>query len=107
MRDFQNSFDSFALALRSEDPTFLVGYCPKYYAKEVNLLIDQNFEVTVTVKNVNVDAPMNMRLLCSLKAKHPADAYPFGSSIDFQIVGNTVPSVWEHIDLSVQQSQVP
>jgi len=71
MKDIQNSYDKFALTLRTEDPPELVGYCPKNYVKDFNSLIDkngaENIEVSV-VKN-NKTAPSQLKLLCKFKAK--------------------------------------
>lgn len=103
MKDQQNKFDPLALALRSENPTFLVGYCPKYYANDIaNLLDHENSQVTIRVKCVNHDAPLNMRLFCSLKAKGPAGFSIFGSGLDFEPVANSIPTEWKNLDLSIQ-----
>jgi hypothetical protein len=103
MNDRQNAFDSFALALRSESPIFMAGYCPKYYAKDIgSLLEDEGSEVTVRVKCINPDAPLNMRLFCSMTAKPPAEFLLAGSKVDFEPVANHVPRDWENLTVSLQ-----
>ncbi|CAJ0742332.1 HIRAN domain-containing protein [Ralstonia mannitolilytica] len=84
MRDMQNEHDRFALTLRTSDPSYLVGYCPKYYTKTVCKLLEQNVNaVKVTVKQVNQKAPFSMRLLCNLEADWPVGFEPFTDSEDF------------------------
>ena len=85
MRDAQNSFDPNALALRTNNPTFFVGYCPKYYTRDLGALLESSAsQLTVTVKCVNLDAPLNMRLLCTLQAKAPLGFAPLDSAEDFE-----------------------
>ncbi|WP_116136340.1 HIRAN domain-containing protein [Trinickia diaoshuihuensis] len=84
MHDIQNGFDPFALSLRTSDPSYLVGYCPKYYTKTLCTLLRRDpSRVYVTVKRVNRRAPLSMRLLCSLQADWPEDFVPFVDSDDF------------------------
>lgn len=72
MRDSQHPYDPCALALRTDNPFFLAGFCPKYYAQDlVALLKDARSDVAVTVTCVNPDAPLNMRLRCAVSAKAP------------------------------------
>lgn len=67
VRDIQNSHDEFALLLRTDDPKILIGYVPKYYCPGlVRLLVNSSKNVAVEVLQVNQDAPLDMRLLCSL-----------------------------------------
>lgn len=104
MRDGQNTFDPFALALRTESPSFFAGYCPKYYGKDLGtLLTDQNNALEVRVKCVNLDAPLNMRLLCSVTAKLPIEFSPLGNEQDFKPVANTVPVEWQNLTASFDE----
>lgn len=84
MHDLQNSFDSLALALRTDQPMFFVGYCPKYYVQDLGALLESDPKMTVQVKCVNVDAPLNMRLLCSASASVPQGFLPLDRERDFQ-----------------------
>lgn len=70
MRDIQNPVDPYALTLRTADPVFLAGFCPKYYVKDLGKLLDDGKSaLSVRVKCVNPDAPLNMRLRCTVCAR--------------------------------------
>ena len=92
MRDCQNKVDPLALAIRRDKPPVFVGFCPKYHAQDLGeLLLKSDKEVEVTVKCVNIDAPLNMRLLCSVSAVAPAGFAPLDASTDFQPIAGAVP----------------
>jgi HIRAN domain len=80
MHDVQNSYDSLALALRTDDE-YLIGYCPRYLATDIHELLKQDSKlVNVHVERVNlVPAPIQLRLLCSITAEWPSDFHPFSS----------------------------
>ncbi|WEY38821.1 HIRAN domain-containing protein [Paraburkholderia sp. SUR17] len=85
MRDLQNEHDQYALCLRTNDPSYLVGYCPKYYTQDICKLLALNPKgLTVTVKQVNVGAPLTMRLLCALDAPWHEGFEPFSENEDMQ-----------------------
>lgn len=73
MKDVQNKIDQNALAIRVEQPSsMLLGYVPRYYARGIaRLLESKDVNLTGEVKRINTDAPMDMRVLVSLKAKVP------------------------------------
>lgn len=73
MRDVQNKYDALALALRTDDPVTIVGYCPRYLASDLNELLAKNGPegVTVTVDKVNADAPFQLRLMCRIVSPWP------------------------------------
>jgi hypothetical protein len=76
--DLQNSHDPYAVAVRTEEERFLIGYVPRYLAHEVCQLVQQcgiDF-VHVSVERVNRDAPLQNRLLCRMQACWPADFQP-------------------------------
>jgi hypothetical protein len=74
MQDRQNVRDAFALVLRTEEPLYAVGYCPRYFAKDFSFLLEKYHEkVLVRVLRVNQDAPTQFRLLCRLKSPWPQD----------------------------------
>ncbi|MFN0304505.1 MAG: HIRAN domain-containing protein [Burkholderiales bacterium] len=85
LRDVQNAHDQFALALRTDDPPILVGYCPRYFAHDICKILDRAppSSMSVNVHRVNKDAPPSLRLLCRLVAPWPADFVPF-SGEDFE-----------------------
>ena len=77
MLDLQNPFDPGAVALRSSDPATMVGYCPRYLSRDMALLAeDVSNALQVTVKRVNLDAPVQFRLLCEAVSWWPKDFEP-------------------------------
>ncbi|NHZ35050.1 HIRAN domain-containing protein [Massilia rubra] len=85
MQDSQNRHDPYALTLRTENPIFLAGFCPKYYVKDLGKLL-QGARSTLAVKVtcVNPDAPLNMRLRCTVSAKAPMDFSALSEEDDFK-----------------------
>ena len=88
--DWQNPHDPTAMVLRTHDAfhgdRHLVGYCPRYLAKDVLVVCLQSYgenpdrPMTVTVERVNPPpAPLQVRLLCALKACWPEGFQPFSS----------------------------
>lgn len=75
MLDVQNEKDSSAVLLRTEKNMVIVGYTPRYYCSGIlDLLTMDGVELSITVKRVNMDAPLDMRVLCSVEANGvPAD----------------------------------
>ena len=55
-----------------------LGYVPRYLASDVKRLVEEcpTQEVKLTVDSVNLDAPMQQRLLCRLRACWPSDFQP-------------------------------
>lgn len=84
MKDTQNEFDAQAVAMRTGTPSWFLGYCPKYYAQDLGVLLSRReCNLTVSVKCVNLDAPSNMRLLCSATADMPNVFSPLSKEKDF------------------------
>jgi hypothetical protein len=79
MTDFFNASDPQAVALRtSKDDRLMIGYVPRYLARDVCKLLgkcDPEF-IKVLVEHVNRDAPMQQRLLCRINACWPQDFRP-------------------------------
>ncbi|MGB0723244.1 MAG: HIRAN domain-containing protein [Gammaproteobacteria bacterium] len=77
-RDVQNAQDPDALLLRTGDPVSVVGYTPRYYSAEFTRLMRMVSpgQVEVRVKQINVDAPIQYRLLCHLSAPWPSGFSP-------------------------------
>lgn len=76
--DLQNEQDANALFLRTSDPVELVGYAPKFFAKDFLTLFDQSknsFDIRVV--KVNSDAPEPLRLLCEISCDWPKNFIPF------------------------------
>ncbi|TGP24896.1 MULTISPECIES: HIRAN domain-containing protein [unclassified Mesorhizobium] len=78
MLDFQNPFDPDAVALRSSDPSAMIGYCPRYLAGDLKKLVAATHNsIRVSVKQVNADAPVQFRLLCELVSPWPPGFKPY------------------------------
>lgn len=79
MKDIQNQKDSLALVIRTDDPMELVGYCPTFFVKDFNKLIEKNGadQVNVSVVKTNPDSPFQFKLLCKLSTSWPKDFVPF------------------------------
>lgn len=83
MRDIQNNFDSLALALRTDDPIEIVGYCPKFFVQDFDRLIKVNGpdKVSVTIAKINLNSPLQFRLLCKFRTPWPENFVPFKDEI--------------------------
>lgn len=80
-QDIQNSFDTTALLLRTNDPATLVGYVPRYYSSDFTQLIELVGAngVSVTIERVSADAPAQYRVLCKLSSPWPPGFAPCAS----------------------------
>lgn len=68
--DSQNPHDEFAVIIRADKPAEILGYCPRYFAKDIKaMLADDPKSIQLTVETISDDAPVNYRLLCKLKGK--------------------------------------
>ncbi|MBW2119935.1 MAG: DNA-binding protein [Deltaproteobacteria bacterium] len=78
MPDIQNSYDPMALALRTDDPVEMVGYCPRYLSSDFYELLEKTrtIDIEVSVERINVDAPFRLRLLCKIVAPWPEGFKP-------------------------------
>jgi len=82
MQDPQNEFDRMALLLRTGDPITLVGYAPRYFSGEFSRLMElvDAENVKVTVEKVNIDAPLQYRILCRISGPWPTSFHPCQNS---------------------------
>ncbi len=79
MHEFKNEYERFAVTLRRGDPTYLLGYCPRYLSKDLLFLAENKTEsLNIVVDKINPDAPFQMRMRCKLEADWPDDFVPFG-----------------------------
>ena len=72
LKDVQNEIEPLALALRTEDdPIELLGYCPSFLVKDFYQLMKFNGDesVSITIQKVNIDAPLQLKLLCKFTTK--------------------------------------
>ncbi|WP_426053445.1 HIRAN domain-containing protein [Janthinobacterium sp. PSPC2-1] len=103
MLDPQNDFDPRAVAMRTATPSSFLGYCPKYYAQDLGtLLANPECDLTVKVKCVNLDAPSNMRLLCTVTANVPSVFTPLSKERDFLPVQG-IPAEWVQLTTSLDE----
>lgn len=77
MLDCNNLAHSLAVALRADDPAFLVGYCPRHMAEGIGALAKQpSSTLQITVNKVNKNAPYQMMLRCKAEAEWPEGFEP-------------------------------
>ena len=83
MRDIQNPHHSLAIALRTNDPIIIIGYCPRYLSDDFNHIIDScgGNCPEVTVSQVNTEAPSQLRLLCKFKSIWPESFQPCSTEL--------------------------
>ncbi|ELY4321608.1 HIRAN domain-containing protein [Cronobacter turicensis] len=68
--DIQNSYDHAAVIIRADSPAEIVGYCPRYFARDIkNMLLDEVSSINLSVERISDDAPHNYRLLCKVSGK--------------------------------------
>ncbi|ELA7138019.1 HIRAN domain-containing protein [Vibrio parahaemolyticus] len=71
--DCQNTYDENAVIVRTDDPAEIVGYCPRYLAKDISTLFNISDSLTVSVEKIAKDAPSNYRLMCKVSGKIKSD----------------------------------
>lgn len=78
MPDPLNPHHRYAIALRTSDPATIVGYCPRYLARDFLYMLSETSpdDIELTVERVNREAPIQLRLLCKLSARWPQDFEP-------------------------------
>jgi HIRAN domain len=68
--DPQNEHDKNAIIIRAEDPAEIVGYCPRYLAKTILMLLELGVDCPrLTVETLSDSAPANYRLLCKVEGQ--------------------------------------
>jgi hypothetical protein len=90
--DPQNLHDPYAVALRTDDPVTLVGYCPRYLAEDFLLLLKESGpeNTKVVVERVNPDAPIQLRLLCSMASNWPENFRPCSGELYEPLAENSL-----------------
>jgi hypothetical protein len=78
MLDVQNTSDRRAVAVRTEHSSAMIGYVPRYLAHDVWSLIEEcePDRIKLTVDRVNLNAPMQNRLLCRMRSNWPTGFQP-------------------------------
>ncbi len=80
MDDYQNESSDTALAIRTNNPKTMIGYCPNFLARDIGYLSTFDKSSKLVVKKVNSSAPANFKLLCSFEARPPKTFKPFGQN---------------------------
>lgn len=96
MLDLQNSYDRQAVAVRTESQRMQIGYVPRYLANDVWQLVQKcavDF-IQLSVDRVNLDAPLQNRVLCRMNACWP-DAFQPCSGDDFSPIPLELPASCE------------
>jgi len=96
MSDWMNDADPRAVAVRTMDryARHLIGYIPRYMATDFQHLMYRCGPDTVDVKveRVNHRAPLQMRLLCRIRACWPPDFRPYDDDLFRPIVETPEPT---------------
>jgi hypothetical protein len=95
MLDVQNRQDPQAVSVRTCDTRdrFMIGYVPRYLAQDVRHLFNDCLpdNIKLTVERINLDAPLQQRVLCRLNACW-SDSFRPCACDDFQpILGELSP----------------
>ncbi len=86
-RESDNRYDRFALVLETKEP-IKVGYCPRYLSRDLSKIMEKT-EIHLTVERLNLDAPLQFRLLCKAVFKLPAGVVLF-SDDEYQLLDKEV-----------------
>lgn len=82
MPDDANEHDPHAVSVRTRDAgdPFVIGYVPRYLARDVRTLCESCSPDTIrlAVERVNLGAPLQQRLLCRMDAEWPEGFSPCG-----------------------------
>jgi hypothetical protein len=78
MLDLQNDHDPQAVGVRTQSERMLIGYVPRYFARDVWALVQQCdvSGIQLLVDRVNRDAPLQNRVLCRMHACWPSGFEP-------------------------------
>jgi hypothetical protein len=78
MPDPCNSYDPNAVAVRTDAERTMIGYVPRYLARDfLDLMSYCNPEsITLHVNRLNLDAPMQQRVLCEIASCWPENFQP-------------------------------
>jgi hypothetical protein len=97
MKDVQNKFDALSILLRTDVPATIVGFSPRFLNEDFSWLLNHipHGQILTTVKKVNLDAPIQLKLLCELKAPWPENFQPCSSQF-FHPITDNVDSIIQH-----------
>jgi hypothetical protein len=79
MFDVSNPYDPHAIAVRTGDPRHLIGYVPRFFVRELRTCIEsaRMEDVYLKVARVNLEAPLQFRLLCRFTSPWPKGFKPW------------------------------
>jgi hypothetical protein len=94
MFDDFNPHDPNAVAVRTARDCVMIGYVPRYLAREVRQLCKAcgPDSVGLQVERVNPNAPLQQKLLCRMRSCWPDDFHPCNGE-DFQPIVSGLPSL--------------
>jgi len=81
--EIENTHDQFALILESKEST-KVGYCPRYLNRDLKMILD-NTNISLSLARLNLDAPLQFRLLCKAEFTMPSGVEVFASN-EYQVL---------------------
>lgn len=94
--EFGNRFDPSAVSVRTDDAIgrSLIGYVPRYLAKDVRDLCVQcdPEHIELAVERVNTDAPLQHRVLCRMSACWPEEFNPCSGEAFLPLVETPSPA---------------
>ena len=85
--EVENEHDCFALVIETAEP-IKVGYCPRYLNRDLCQIMDKT-TIKLTVERLNLDAPIQFRLLCKAVFKLPEGVMLFADD-EYQLLGREV-----------------
>ena len=78
MPDPCNRYDPYAVGVRTDIERTLIGYVPRYLARDILELLCQcgPYSIEISVDRLNKDAPLQQRVLCRMRSCWPEDFKP-------------------------------
>lgn len=73
--DCQNAYDQEAVLIRADNPAEILGYCPRYLAKDISLLLKNSEYLDVFVEMSSEDAPTSYKLMCKVVGRVDLSKY--------------------------------
>ena len=79
MFDVFNPYDRHAIAIRTDDPRHLIGHVPRFFTEELRTCIElaRKDNVHFKVARLNLEAPLQFRLLCRFTSPWPRGFKPW------------------------------
>jgi hypothetical protein len=84
LRHENNDHDEFALLVETQQKPIKVGYCPRYLNHDLAIVLKES-DICLSVERLNLDAPLQFRLLCKAVFTLPKDFEVFAGG-EYQIL---------------------